>query len=194
MHRLFIWVIPLVLIILFNFILTHHLEQEAQSLSDSLNKQRVNIHDLKNRVIKEKFSQDDISAYIVKSDITELNDNLFCSFKRKDNLVISFLNGRYIVAEAEGAIPFHYSDFNFWIIEKGEVILNKNKIHLRKDNYSHVEKILFFIKRDDERVLYSYGEALMPFRHCTEIQKHLFGTLKEKGLYKKGLVLNKKVN
>ena len=183
MHRLFIWVIPLALIVLFNFILTHHLEQEALSLNDSLNKQRVDIHDLKNRIIKEKFSENDISAYVVKSDIKELNDNLYCSLKGRDNLVISFFNGRYIVAKAEGSTPFHYSDFNFWILEKGEVILNKNKIHLRKDDYSYVEKILFFIKRENESVLYSYGEVLMPFRHCRKIQQHLFHTLKKKGLY-----------
>ncbi len=104
----------------------------------------------------------------------------YCSFNRKDHLVIFFGKENYFMAQASGSIPFHVKDFRYWITEQGSYEFKDRTIFLKKQESEEVKK-LFLVDREDNWALYAYGEILMPRRHCSDIQLHLLQELAKVG-------------
>lgn len=156
------------------------LKMSSDNLSSEIFSQRQHFIQLRKEISMASHgrSKDKILDKIVRPDVRELSDQIFCRQEFKDNFIIVFTGEKYKMATADGAIPFHKKDFYDRLLEEGKVELRDKSIILRNLKNKELKQV-FIIKEKGIRALYAYGDLMMPKRYCNELQLHLYEILKE---------------
>lgn len=174
--KLYWGVVPLTLFIILNIGLSLSLKTKSEELSSKILSQRKRFISLRKDLTQKREGRDKISEYRIAPIIQDLTNQVYCRLELKDNFVIAFNKGKYIMADAEGVVPFHAKDFRYRILERGSVELKDEKILLRNEKSKEL-KTFFMVRSVGVRGLYAYGDVLMPKGYCEEIQLHLYNIL-----------------